>query len=550
MGSVIMLEQSEGRVSKILLGFALLSSIGLACNWPGFRPAVALTLDPESLQPAEAVTTTALPSIPPETPMPFPTASVPTTTYTPLFEPAPCRFAVPEGYSPQCGYLVVPEDRRLPNSPLIRLHVAIFKSWSDSPAPDPVIHLAGGPGSASLQIAWYYFNAGLNRFLESRDYIIFDQRGTGFSLPALHCPERDDLTVTLLTQQVSDEEAQALEIDAYTRCRDRLIGQGINLAAYNSAASAADVNDLRIALGYEQINLYGVSYGTRLALTVMRDYPTAIRSVILDSPYPPQVNLYTEWGGNAERAFNLLFDSCNADLACNTTYPNLREVFYQLVDQLRDNPILVTVNDPFGGGTYQVLVDDDLLIDVLFGGMYRRDVIPGLPALIYETYNGNYTRLARRLGLLFERTASAGMRNSVQCNEEIAFSSYQDVLTANADLQPQLRDHYNRYFETLFAVCDLWGAGQAAPIENQPVASDIPTLILAGQYDPITPPAWGQLASATLSRAWYAEFPGVGHWTMRSAACPLTVGLTFLNNPSVPPDLSCISSMAPLSFER
>jgi pimeloyl-ACP methyl ester carboxylesterase len=411
-----------------------------------------------------------------------------------------------------------------------------------------VIHLAGGPGSASLQIVWYYFSVGLNRFLESRDYIIFDQRGTGFSLPALHCPERDDLTVTLLTQQVGDPEAHMLEIDAYSRCRDRLTGQGVNLAAYNSAASAADVNDLRIALGYDQINLYGVSYGTRLALTVMRDYPAIVRSVILDSAYPPQVNLYTEWGSNAERAFTLLFDSCAADSSCHTAYPNLREVFYQLVDQFENTPLFVSVSDPFQGGTYRVLVDGDLLIDVLFSGLYRRDVIPTLPALIYETYNGDYTRLARRLGLLFERTASAGLRNSVQCNEELAFSSYQDVLTANASLQPQLRDHFNRYFDTFFAICNIWGAGQANLIENQPVSSDIPTLILAGQYDPITPPDWGRLTSISLSRAWYAEFPGVGHWTMRSDPCPLAIGVAFFNNPSTPPDLSCISSMPPLSF--
>src|SRR5262249_11696499 len=157
----------------------------------------------------------------------------------------------------------------------------------------------------------YLFDQGLSAVLAHRDFIFFDQRGTGYSQPELTCPERDALAPTLLAGALSDEQSTQAIVDAFQRCRDRLGVQGVDLAAYNSAASAADVNDLRLALGYSQLNLYGDSYGTRLALTVMRDFPQAVRSVVLDSTYPLEVNLYTALAPNAERAFNALFDACS-----------------------------------------------------------------------------------------------------------------------------------------------------------------------------------------------------------------------------------------------
>ena len=247
------------------------------------------------------------------------------------FESAQCQFEIHPGQTVDCGYLTVPEDRSQPDGPTIRLHVAIFRSHSDNPAPDPIVYLEGGPGGQALEAASLVFNRRFAPFLADRDLIMFDQRGVGYSEPALDCQELIDLTYETLAQDLSPEEILALSTEAIRSCRDRLVSEGVNLAAYNSAESAADLNDLRLALGYEEWNLYGISYGTRLALTTMRDYPQGIRSVILDSTYPLPVSINTETPANFDRALNVFFGGCATDPAGSEAYPDLETVFWELV---------------------------------------------------------------------------------------------------------------------------------------------------------------------------------------------------------------------------
>jgi pimeloyl-ACP methyl ester carboxylesterase len=190
-----------------------------------------------------------------------------------------------------CGMLTVREDRSQPNGATIQLAVAIIPTRSPTPAPDPVVYLAGGPGSAALSGAPRLARAWAP-FLANRDLIVFDQRGTGFSRPALRCPESERSSDAELGRVLSADESVRAEVAALQRCHARLVREGVHLGAYTSAASAHDLEDLRVALGYGRWNLLGISYGTRLALTAMRDTPQSIRSVILDSTYPLQVNLY------------------------------------------------------------------------------------------------------------------------------------------------------------------------------------------------------------------------------------------------------------------
>src|SRR5687768_7255667 len=162
------------------LAFFLILALGIfACNLPTSAPPTLPALPPSST---------------PETIHPIAPTSTPVIAYQPIFEPAPCAFAVPSGYSPECGYLLVPENRTRAGSPLVRLHVAIFRNRAGLTIPDPVVHLAGGPGSSSLQVAGYMFGQGLDAILDQRDFILFDQRGTGYSQPRLDCPERASAT--------------------------------------------------------------------------------------------------------------------------------------------------------------------------------------------------------------------------------------------------------------------------------------------------------------------------------------------------------------------
>jgi pimeloyl-ACP methyl ester carboxylesterase len=524
------------RFSRLFTFVALLLAI-FACNFP--TTVMPTPSVPETAAPA--LTFAPLPTDTPTLPSP-----VPTQAYQPVFNPAECAFLVPAGYRHYCGYLVVPENRAIPNSALIQLHVAVFQSLAEGPEPDPVVHLAGGPGSSSLEVAGYLFSQGLDAILERRDFIFFDQRGTGYSRPRLDCPERNALTATLLSGTLSDDQEFQAIVDAFHRCRDRLTAQGIDLSAYNSAASAADVNDLRLALGYDQLNLYGDSYGTRLALTVMRDYPEAVRSAVLDSTYPLEVNLYTTLAPNVERAFNVLFDDCAADPTCNAAYPNLRAVFYNLVDQLNVSPVTVLLS--MGGDDYPVLLTGDLLIDVLFGGLYNPVVTAGMPKMIYQIQAGEYSILRNRLRLYFDTSSALGMNTSVQCAEEVPFNSGEDAFTAAQGVQPAIGGFFSESAQPLFTVCQDWTGIAPDPRENQPVTSDIPTLILAGEFDPITPPEWGQMTATHLANSYFYEFRGNGHWVTRSSRCALSITLSFLDNPLTPPDASCLGSQGGLQF--
>jgi pimeloyl-ACP methyl ester carboxylesterase len=525
-----------------LYSIFVLSLAIFACNFPTTSdlPTQTPSVSPTPFLPLPGAV------VPSQAPIPFPTNTPPTRDYQPVFKTAPCAFPIPSGYSPECGYLVVPENRASPTSTLIQLHVAIFHSTAEGPSPDPVVHLAGGPGSSSLDVARYLFDQGLGAILDRRDFILFDQRGTGYSLPRLDCPERDALTPALLSGALSADESLQKTIEAFQHCRDRLSAQGIDLSAYNSAASAADLNDLRLALGYEQLNLYGDSYGTRLALTVMRDFPQAVRSVVLDSTYPLEVNLYTALAPNAERAFNILFDECAVDPICNAAYPDLRTVFYNLVDQLNANPVRVSLS--VGGIDYPVLLDGNRLIDVLFVGLYNPIVTANMPRMIYQIQRGEYSILRERLRLYFDTSSALGMGTSVQCAEEVPFNSFDDVSVAAQGVQPGIAAFFPKSVQYLFALCQDWTGRAPNPRDNQPVTSDIPALILAGEFDPITPPVWGQMTASHLSHAYFYEFRGNGHWVTRSSRCALSMAMAFWDSPAAASDATCLQSLEGINF--
>ena len=177
--------------------------------------------------------------------------------FQPSYDPAECEFTPPRGQTVECGYLTVPEDRDGSDGTTIRLQVAVFKSASENPAPDPIVFLEGGPGGSSLEFISLRFNRRVAPFLEDRDIVIFDQRGVGISEPALDCPEIVEMVYSSLAEDLSTEAWASRSTEAARRCRDNLEGQGVSLDAYTSASNAADLNDLRQALGYREWNLAG-----------------------------------------------------------------------------------------------------------------------------------------------------------------------------------------------------------------------------------------------------------------------------------------------------
>lgn len=464
-----------------------------------------------------------------ETPSPTPLAGeTPTAApaYQAGFEPAGCEFRVQEGYNPECGFLTVPENRSKPDSALVRLHIAVFRSSNPEAAPDPVVYLAGGPGSPAFDEALPLLRQGLGTVLERRDLILFDQRGTGHSHPLLDCGPTTPLQ----------------------RCRERLIEEGVDLSAYNSAATAADLNDLFTALGYERANLLGFSYGTRLALTMMRDYPYRVRSAVLDSVFPPQVHLYVEMAPNAQRAFDTLFKLCTSDPGCNSSYPNLEDTFYNLVRQLNEDSVTALFGS--GGDVTGVKLDGNLLIDLVNAGLHNRSTAERIPHLIYSIQQGDYELLEEWLDEISGAEIAAVMQAAVQCSEEVPFSSIEEAYASAQGVQPQLAEQILSKVQFRYADCGAMGLPAPDPRENLAVSSDIPALLLAGELDPITPPEWGRLAASTLSNAYFFEFPATGHGVLRSTPCAIEMALAFWENPSAAPDSTCMQEIPPLQFRR
>ena len=481
------------------------------------------------------------------------TIRVEKANYSADYEQARCPFRRPLGASVTCGFLSVPEDRTQPDGPTIRLPVAIFKSTSQTSAPDPIVYLEGGPGGNPLESLWLTYNLRFAPLTQNQDLIILDQRGTGLSEPALDCPEIDALELELLNKDLSVSEEDARLLEAVRICHARLAAAGIDLTAYHSAAVAADLEDLRQLLGYQGWNLYGVSYGTRVALTALRDHGAAggIRSVVLDSTYPLESNLYTETPANADRAFQQLFARCAASIDCQTNYPDLETVFYDLVDTFDQTPQRIDVTNPLTGDQYEMLVTGDDILAFLFQAMYATEIIPLLPQTVYDLQAGNFDtfRMLQGSFLADANFLSRGMYYSVQCHDEVPFANREEVSAANAAF-PHLEGLFgdSTSGETIFTICDDWLAGEAPGLENQPVHSDIPTLIIAGELDPITPPAWGTQVAANLNHSYFIEVPGAGHGASFSGSCTRSLVIDFLVNPVAPPNETCLADQADLVF--
>ncbi len=474
------------------------------------------------------------------------------------FQPAACRFILPEdtqeGEDVECGYLFVPERRDAqaqPGGRVIRLAVAIFHPPGGPTRPDPLMYLSGGPGVSALELIRYQFDLlSEPAFSTGRDLILFDQRGVGLSRPALDCPGFDQLALELVDRevdgrQVSDEEIETHLLNSLISCRDEL-EKIADLSEYNTAASAADVNDLQAALGYPEINLWGGSYGTRLALEVMRRYPQGLRSVVLDAVYPPDVDLYAQAPDNFSRALERMFESCDNNPVCSAAFPDVRQVLFETVAQLNTKPAMSEITNPFTGEKYQSWMDGNTILALTFQLLYDSQLRYLIPQYIYDASQGNFTAFDQVRGALIglRSRTSRGMMLSVQCQEELAFSSLQDFQSRLAR-HPELEDTYHNSLmgEIVYSICQEWNVGAADASSKQPVSSAVPTLLMSGEFDPVTPPAWGQQAAKTLTQAYSYEYPGIGHGASVMAGCPQEMMVAFLANPSVAPNSACIEAM-------
>ena len=461
--------------------------------------------------------------------------------YTPKFiEKKKGPIKIPKGQDYRFGYLEVPENRMNPNSQLIQLPVYIFKSRNPKPKNDPIIYTVGGPGSSTMPSAAYmkYY-----QYLDDRDFILFEQRGTAYAQPHLDCPEWAEAVYQSNLPQTTNQASDSLMAQATRACRDRLLKQNIDLNAYHTNASAADIADLVKVLGIKQYNLLSLSYSTKIAQVMLRDYPKGIRSVVMDSPLPLEVNYDEESVANLLSAVELLLNDCAASPDCARAFPNLKQRFWQFLEDKTNDPLAVQVTNPETGKEELFYLKGKDFIS-FFSGVSTGNV-PNVPLEIHRLLSGDLSFVKEQLQSLFEGPGAGygqGMRLSVWCAEEYPFVS-QEKVKEQTHQYPQTQGLSPAVFEE--EICEIWGIQRAYLKENRAVKAEIPVLLISGEYDNETPPKWAAQMQKNLTNSFHITFKGWKHGptTNWSNPCGMEVANAFFNEPTKRPSLKCFEKI-------
>jgi pimeloyl-ACP methyl ester carboxylesterase len=477
----------------------------------------------------------------------------------PRFEPVACP-KLPEVEAlaeASCGYLVVPENRSRTNDRTIRLMVAKFPARSPKKLPDPIVYLAGGPGDIAPLEANSLIAAD---FIRDRDIVVMSQRGTWFSEPTLTCASSDDFARKLLGLRFYSESTMPGHVAATESCHRDLAATGAELSAYNSTESAADFADLRKVLGYAAWNVYGTSYGSYLAQTLMREHPDGIRSVVLDSVVPANYTIPGYWQ-NTRAGFDNLFQACATETACDTTHPGLEKTFTGLVNKLEAEPLTATVSDPVTGEDLKVVLDGGALVDWLRNQTYGVPLLRAAPDLIGGLAAGRPEAIE---AIARDRAGRAppsgpnipslgfGLAYGVTCREAYPFATPEDLAAAGREAFPDYPASLQGEGVGSWAYAnedcrDVWKVPAAPDAIRQPLSSSIPTLFISGSFDTLTSLAGAKAAAVSLSNATIISIPGVGHFASPASPCAQAAIVSFLATPDAP-DTSCVGALKPPSF--
>jgi len=438
------------------------------------------------------------------------------------------------------GYLEVLENRNNPNGNRIKLPVYIFKSRSKNPKKDPVLYTVGGPGYTSMRASQYmnYY-----KYLDDRDFILFEQRGTQYAKPSLDCPEWSKAIYESNLPNFDQANFDSLFEEAARSCSERFRENGIDLNSYNTNEIAADINDLIHVLEIEEYNLLTISYSTKIAQVLMRDYPKRIRSVVMDSALPLEANYDEESVQNLLYAVDLLLSDCEADWNCNTAYPNIKERFFEYLEEKTENPLEVEVKNPNTGNIETFYLKGEDLISV-FSSSSTEGVL-NVPYEINKLLTNDLTSVKEQLSNVFEKPGQgigAGMRLSVWCAEENPFNSMEKI-KSETNKYPQVRGLSPATYDD--KVCEIWGVEKVSEIENEPVSSDIPLLFINGEYDELTPVKWAVTMKANFENSYNLVFKGWKHGptTNWGNPCAMQAANNFFNDPYKRPDPDCLQEI-------
>ena len=443
----------------------------------------------------------------------------------------PCQLT--GGAVAQCGAITVPEDRSgtTDNKRTFDVQFAVLPATLSNPEPDPIFMLAGGPGQAAMS-AYPLMLPALQKLNQNRDIVLVDQRGTGQSNP-LSCPHVADLPL---------DSTEEILMETLAACREELAVAN-DLTQYHTTIAMTDLDEVRAALGYEQINLIGVSYGSRAALEYMRLFPEQTRSVVLDAVVGPELVLQLQAPRDGQRALDLFFARCATDDACRSTFPDLEQEFAALLVQMEDG-LEVTLSHPLTSERMDLTITQDDFMQSIFGLLYSPDLVSLLPLMIHNAAEGGDIGpiLAQSVALSNDIEMHLGMFYAVACSEDAPLIDLAQAEGLHADTQFAL------VAEDLLEVCADWPQAVVPEELREPVTAVIPTLLLSGEADPITPPHYADSVAATLAQSLHLVLPGYGHGALAVGCMPVVVE-AFINSGTVTGlDTSCLAEIQPPPF--
>ena len=438
----------------------------------------------------------------------------------------------------ECGWLVVPESRDRPTPSTVRLAVEIFRAKEPSGVP-PLVVLHGGPGGPG-GIRLYSAGIAKGPLPLHRDVVIYDQRGAGSSEPKL-CRAYDLVADSASNLREGAEKRRKLR-DARHACVGELDQKGVDRLAYNTAANVSDLIDLRRALGYVSWDIRGPSYGGRLAQEAMALDGPAIRSVVLVSPMALSFSMQSEQPFSTQRAFERLFAACTLQPSCREAFPTVDQDFDEDYANLSKSPLPVPVALP-DGRSETAWLDGDRLVAGIRERLGTSTGLGRVPFLLHELRGGDRSRAAREIvgdDRAPGRLANRALRELVNCYDDYGPASLKTLKAVNARARPPFRRVVRRD-------CEEWLPRSADASTRTPVRSDIPTLILTGYFDDRTSTDQARRIASTLSHAYLVEFPDEGH-DARPSRCHAAIELQFWEDPTRPPDPSCVATIPPIAF--
>ena len=437
-----------------------------------------------------------------------------------------------------CGKLTVFENRETRSGRTIDLNVVVLPALDPSRKEEPLFDLAGGPGVAATGAADFYAKEG-KEYRRHRDVVLVDQRGTGNSNP---------LTAAPRTRSPQDYLTEMYPVE-YVKTLRQALEQRADLTQYTTSIAMDDLDDVRAWLGYERINLFGLSYGTRAVLVYMRQHPDRVRSAILMGVAPTYLKMPLHHARAAKRAMDLLLEECAGDAACHQAFPQIQHEWEEVLERLGREPARVEYSPPDKSATVTVEIQRDIFAEKLRNRMYSRDSARRIPFIIHQAAQGDFAPFLKE-AIPADRSVpdfiADGMYLCVTCAEDTPFIDQDEAAKANAG---NPFGNYRVVQQT--RACSMWPQGKIPDGYHEPVSSNIPVLIFSGYMDPVTPPERGEEVASHLPNSKHVIISHGAHGTegLTNVECLDKLMLEFLSKGNAKDlDTTCVERVLPPPF--